>query len=142
LATARERAGVGASFGWEAAADSLVARYNSDVNRIGRYILNGLTVLSLLLSESSSAFTALPLADYEDVKWLEHTVGPYRCPAVASILVLLLGANFLILYRVEERRKMRASRLQSGRCPRCNYDLRATPDRCPECGTIPSEAKA
>jgi hypothetical protein len=51
------------------------------------------------------------------------------CWLIASTFTLLPATWCLLRLRV-------ARRIRRGRCATCGYDLRATPDRCPECGTV------
>ena len=58
---------------------------------------------------------------------------PLWIPTVAFAPLPIWGA--VRAYRARRRRRPLA-----GVCPICGYDLRATPDRCPECGTVPGTA--
>jgi hypothetical protein len=51
-----------------------------------------------------------------------------------AVYLALLGIVMLILQAREHRRE-KARKERAGLCVKCGYDLRATPDRCPECGT-------
>jgi hypothetical protein len=62
-----------------------------------------------------------------------------RGMAMPCWFFLSLMALPLLPVGLASRRKTKRSR--SGLCLVCNYDLRATPDRCPECGTISTQAK-
>jgi hypothetical protein len=53
----------------------------------------------------------------------------FRIPYPLATLVSFLASVFLVRNYRRTRKRYRA-----GHCSACGYDLRATPDRCPECG--------
>jgi hypothetical protein len=59
------------------------------------------------------------------------------CSAVLAISILCIGTWCALTVRQWRQQKSTAL----GHCLKCGYDLRATPDRCSECGT-PATASA
>jgi hypothetical protein len=81
--------------------------------------------------------------DYDDFRfwsiyfqgsWSRDGGGIWNCEVPYWMLAVLASVvpTVWAAVRFWGRRRTRA-----GLCSSCGYDLRATPDRCPECGTLP-----
>jgi hypothetical protein len=82
--------------------------------------------------------------------WLTIMSGLWVLPNEISVW-LRVGVTFFwsmlagLIIRgacVEEQEAQDQHRRKNHLCLHCGYDLRATPDRCPECGEEPPEARA
>ena len=117
-----------------------------------RRLLNLLTALSLMLcvavvglwfadvgihTQFSESGSGSIITDREgpgfSVQWFPRWDRSVTClwglPYWKLFLLLAAGPLLWACHRLLPRRR------PAGLCPRCGYDLRATPGRCPECGT-------
>jgi hypothetical protein len=80
-----------------------------------------------------------------DETWREYETARATPPgpfATYSLPWWTLAMTFsglpVVWLRLASVQRRRAWRGRSGLCPTCGYDLRASPDRCPECGMVPA----
>jgi hypothetical protein len=90
-----------------------------------RHEYHGFIIVTAGQVRSSGGIVGPPLPSYTAV----------RIPAWAAVAAMLVLPSVRL-----GRRKWAGRRHCLGHCPTCGYDLRATPERCPECGAVPEFA--
>jgi hypothetical protein len=113
--------------------------------------LNFVTLLSLVLSVAVVALVvggvlrvryARLLPQVDEYVLLDTAIG--TLPRAVSTEYTIPGWMLILALAVPPAIALRAARRmhqpQIGHCAHCGYDLRATPDRCPECGANPAPA--
>lgn len=117
------------------------------------YTLPRNSILARLGFWFQSSHQHLAEEDYFAWEWVRSSDGPHRRPVrqvgawwgdsstvcfpIWPVTVILFLAALPWLRRL--RLRLRRLRHRPGCCVNCGYDLRATPDRCPECGHVSAE---
>jgi hypothetical protein len=109
-----------------------------------RTVLHGWSVLGIWYGRWETARLDLVIhAPAEGVSVCTHRVISQLIPVSTATIpfawpMALFGLLPLIVLGRRELRRRRVRRWRRrGLCPQCGYDLRETPDRCPECGHEP-----
>ena len=91
-------------------------------------------VLVCTWASPSSSFYAFPRGGF-GVRWGQADA----VDSGVQVSLWLIAAVFAVATAWSIRRVLRATResMPAGLCPSCGYDLRASPERCPECGAVP-----
>jgi hypothetical protein len=119
-------------------------RYRASMKRVGRVAAARpwgcrRDVRLVLYSWIAAMLVQLPIGIWRSIVALSDTSAPPFSNSIFSVfpagavLYPLVGAA-LIVY--DRRRAVREERKAGNLCSACGYDLRATPYRCPECGTL------
>jgi hypothetical protein len=112
-----------------------------------QHLLNVFAALSLVLllviGQSSATLMSYNHGEFYTLggwrspalRWLVWRAHPVELTVQVTVLLALAACPLLWLVALVRRQLTRRRRLRSGHCPWCGYDLRASPDRCTECGT-------
>jgi hypothetical protein len=93
------------------------------MRRTGRFTLTRFVVVYVLLAATAACLQLLLRAG--EPGWLL-----FRLIFAVSVAILVVCLLILLAGRVRAR-----VRRTYNHCPVCGYDIHASPDRCPECGT-------
>jgi hypothetical protein len=93
----------------------------------------------LLIVTSTYSFALLVIAVATRIVRVDSGVPSWRPPEIHDWFVfvslsVLPAVRVMQIHVATRRRQMVLSRRYAGLCVACGYDLRGTPDRCPECG--------